>query len=83
MQSPDPNSKKENGRSSKQQAKNEKKEKPKDTQPLSLLKDLPSLGGSKKAPPASSGFDDFDFDDDQQQKSVMGSGSVNKFSKAE
>ena len=33
-------------------------------------------------PQHNDGFDDFDFEDDQQQKSVLG-GSQDKFSKAE
>jgi len=47
------------------------------------LKDLPSLGGKPQVKVPSSGFEDFDFDDDHQQKSVIGSGPKSKFSKAE
>lgn len=87
MSSPDPSSKIQNARNSKKETK-KAEEKKSAQQPLSLLKDLPSLGGpasrQQSQPQSFDEFDD-DFNDDAQQKSVMGSGSVaqNKFSKAE
>lgn len=76
MQSPDPSSKKDNKKNSKRD--NPPKDKKSEgQQPLSLLKDLPSLGPSL---PQKQNFDAFDFDEEQQQKSVLGS---NKYSKAE
>lgn len=60
MSSPDPSSKKDNQRNTKKDTKPH--DKPASSQPLSLLKDLPSLNGKPKQ--QSYGFDDNDFDDD-------------------
>jgi hypothetical protein len=75
MSSPDPSSKKDNQR-------NSKKETKKDNQPLSLLKDLPNLSKAPAMAKKNQGFDDFDFEDDHAQKSVLGNPS-SKYSKAE
>ena len=82
MQSPDATSKKDNKKSTKKDNAPPVK-KDGGQQPLSLLKDLPSLGGKKQQAPSNQ-FDDFDeFDDEEQQKSVIGGGVHDKYSKAE
>jgi hypothetical protein len=70
LSSPDPSSKKDNQRNSKKETKKDNK------QPLSLLKDLPNLGKAKTTSESKNqGFDDFDFDDEHAQKSVLGANS--------
>lgn len=73
MSSPDPSSKKDNQR-------NSKKENKKDN--LSLLKDLPTLSKAPALQKKNQGFDDFDFEENHAQKSILGNPS-SKYGKAE